>query len=90
MEHHELVILNSLVTYAAENIPGGLSSQEHEVAFKVALWAMDGVPVCSICPHCGTPAPHSPEGRQEWLEDHVDSILHRWWWGLKNHRLLKV
>jgi hypothetical protein len=35
----QLAILNSLVTFAAENIPGGLSEDEREVA-KIVGWAL--------------------------------------------------
>lgn len=83
MTSRELSILNSLVTFAAENIPGGLSSEEHEVAFQVACWTLDGVPVRPVCPHCGMPQPRG-EGRLAWLEDHIDSAVHRGWWGFKN------
>lgn len=83
MTSREVGILNSLVTFAAENIPGGLSTEEHEVAFQVALWTQDGIPVRQICPHCGVPAPRG-EGRLEWLEAHIDSAVHRWVWNVKN------
>lgn len=84
MNQKDLAILNSLVTYAAENIPGGLNTEEHEVAFQVAVWTKDGVPVRQICPHCGASAPPRGEGRLAWLEDHIDSGFHRAWWGMKN------
>jgi hypothetical protein len=32
MTDRQLAVLNSLVTYAAENIPGGLNEEEREVA----------------------------------------------------------
>lgn len=83
MHIRELQILNNMITFAAENMPNGLSPEEHEVAFQVALWLRDGVPVRPICPHCGTPQPRD-QGRLEWLEDHIDSALHRGWWGFKN------
>jgi hypothetical protein len=83
MNHRELTILNSLITFAAENIPGGLSSEEHEVAFQVACWTLDGIPVVPVCPHCGEPQAPG-QRRLEWLEQHIDSAVHRGWWGLKN------
>lgn len=39
MDNKQLGILNSLVTYAAENVPGGLSSEETDVARLVGEWA---------------------------------------------------
>jgi len=42
MTSEQLAILNSLVTYAAENIPGGLSVDEREVAKIVGRWALNG------------------------------------------------
>jgi hypothetical protein len=38
----QLAILNSLVTYAAEHIPGGLSEDEREVAQIVGGWTLNG------------------------------------------------
>jgi hypothetical protein len=35
-------ILNALVTFAAENVPGGLSEDEREVAQLVGDWALMG------------------------------------------------
>jgi hypothetical protein len=83
MTSREIGILNSMITFAAENIPGGLSTEEHEVAFQVATWVQDGVPVRQICPHCGAPAPRG-EGRLVWLETHIDGTFHRWAWHVKN------
>lgn len=82
MTHRDLGTLNSLVTYAAENIPGGLNSDEQAVAKMVAIWLADGVPVAQICPHCESVAPYGP-GRMEWLEYHIDNQLHSLWWGTK-------
>jgi hypothetical protein len=82
MTSKELKTLNSLVVFAAENIPGGLKSDEQEVARIVAVWAIDGVPVRAMCPHCGDVVPYG-EGRVPWLEAHIDSAFHRWWMGLK-------
>lgn len=82
MTSREVGILNSLITFAAENIPGGLSTEEHEVAFQVAVWANDGVPIRQVCPHCGVAAPRG-EGRLEWLERHIDSAMHKWFWTVK-------
>lgn len=39
MTSKRLAILNSLVTFAAENVPGGLSADEREVAQIVGRWA---------------------------------------------------
>jgi hypothetical protein len=41
MNSKQLSILNSLVTYAAEHIPGGLNGEEREVAQIVGLWALN-------------------------------------------------
>lgn len=84
MTRKDLATLNSLVTFAAENIPGGLSSDEAAVAKMVGVWVLDGIPVTQICPHCGEPATVGP-GRIQWLEQHVDSALHRGLWSVKNH-----
>lgn len=83
MNQKDLGTLNSLVVFAAENIPGGLNSDEQAIAKIVGIWAVDGVPVAQVCPHCGQPAPGGP-GRIEWLEQHIDSGFHRGWWGAKN------
>jgi hypothetical protein len=82
MTQKDLGTLNSLVTFAAENIPGGLNHDEEVVAKVVGIWAFDGVPVCQICPHCEAVAPFGP-GRLAWLKRHNDSDLHRRWWELK-------
>lgn len=42
MTSKQLAILNSLVTYAAENVPGGLSEDEREVAKIVGVAALVG------------------------------------------------
>lgn len=42
MNKEQLAILNSLVTYAAEHVPGGLSDEEREVAQIVGRWALPG------------------------------------------------
>lgn len=39
MTTKQLAILNSLVTFAAENVPGGLSPEETEIARIVGGWA---------------------------------------------------
>jgi hypothetical protein len=41
MNKQQVGILNSLVTFAAENIPGGLSEDEAEVARIVGYWALE-------------------------------------------------
>lgn len=40
MTPKQIAILNSLVTYAAEHVPGGLSEEEREVAQIVGQWAL--------------------------------------------------
>lgn len=40
MNAKQISILNSLVTYAAENVPGGLSDDEHVVVQTVAAWML--------------------------------------------------
>jgi hypothetical protein len=42
MTDRQLAVLNSLVTYAAENIPGGLNDEEREVAKIVGMAAIKG------------------------------------------------
>lgn len=42
MDEKQLNILNAMVTYAAENIPGGLTQDELEVAQIVGRWAFHG------------------------------------------------
>ena len=42
MTSQQLSILNALVTYAAENVPGGLSEDEREVAKIVGVAALVG------------------------------------------------
>lgn len=44
MTRQQLSVLNSLVTFAAENIPGGLSEEEREVAKVVGAWVLDAKP----------------------------------------------
>jgi hypothetical protein len=44
MNAKQLGILNALVTFAAENIPGGLGEDELEVAKIVGGWALLGSP----------------------------------------------
>lgn len=39
MDTKQLAILNSLVTFAAENVPGGLSPEETDIARLVGGWA---------------------------------------------------
>lgn len=40
MTTEQLSILNAMVTYAAENVPGGPSEDEQEVAQIVGGWAL--------------------------------------------------
>jgi hypothetical protein len=82
MNYREIAILNSLVTYAAENIPGGLKEREAEIAKIVGDWVLDGVPVCQVCPHCGTALLHDG-GRSPWLAMHLDNPVHRTYWRMK-------
>jgi hypothetical protein len=42
MTPHQLTVLNSLVTYAMENMPGNTSEEEREVAKIVGQWALQG------------------------------------------------
>jgi hypothetical protein len=42
MTPEQVATLNALVTFAAENVPGGLSHDEREVAKIVGGWALDG------------------------------------------------
>lgn len=42
MDARQLSILNALVTYAAEHMPGGLSADEREVAQIVGRWCLEG------------------------------------------------
>lgn len=87
MDLRELSTLNALVTFAAENIPGGLSSDEQEVARIVGRWNLDGVPVRPVCPHCRDVAPYA-EGfgviPAWWLQFHMDNPFHRWRWLARN------
>lgn len=83
MTKRDLSVLNSLVTFAAENIPGGLKTDEQAVAKMVGIWYIDGIPVAQVCPHCHTPAPYGPD-RIRWLERHIDDRPHRTWWGIKS------
>lgn len=83
MTQKDLGTLNSLVTYAMENIPGGPNQDETAVARMVGIWCIDGVPVTQVCPHCDSPAPAGPD-RIAWLERHIDDSPHRVWWGVKN------
>lgn len=94
MNLREISTLNSLVTYAAENIPGGLNSTEEKVAKMVGAWVLDGVPVSRVCPYCLEVAP--PYSDEElpwlparWLQVHMDNPLHRMWWDVKRrlHRM---
>lgn len=43
MTTKQLGILNSLVTFAAENVPGGLSEDEREVAKIAGQWVLIGM-----------------------------------------------
>lgn len=47
MTPQQIAILNSLVTFAAENVPGGLSEEERKVAQIVGEWATDDAPLDS-------------------------------------------
>lgn len=77
MTNREIQILNSLVTYAVENMPGGPDPIESEVAKAVGTWAMDGIPIRQVCPHCGEIAPYN-EGRRAWIRWHIQRRAHRW------------
>lgn len=90
MDQMELSTLNSLVTFAAENIPGGLSEREQEIARKVGLWNLDGLPVAQVCPYCREAMP-ADEVRRSWMDHHVDNPFHRWRWLARNtvHRITR-
>lgn len=83
MTRRDLNTLNSLVTYAVENMPG-TDEDEEAVARIVGIWAKDGIPITQVCPHCGEPAPGGP-GRLRWLDLHIASDMHRVWWSWKNY-----
>lgn len=82
MEAHELGILNDLITYAEIHKDGGLTFEEGEVIKIVRAWKADGVSIRPVCPHCGAVAPYG-DGRHQWLRAHLNSQLHRMWWGVK-------
>lgn len=88
MTTRDIAILNSLVTFAAENIPGGLSEDEEEIARIVGAWTLDGVPIRRVCPHCLEVAPYDdhnlPWLPAPWLKRHMDDPIHRMWWALRN------
>lgn len=42
MTPYQIAILNSLVTFAAEHVPGGLGEDEREVAQIIGGWALRG------------------------------------------------
>lgn len=50
MTPQQLAILNALVTFAAEHIPGGLSLDERPVAQIVGQWALEGKITDDISP----------------------------------------
>lgn len=81
MNSRELSTLNSLVTYAAENIPGGLNSDEKAVARLVGMWVMDGVHIRPVCPFCQE-AIQEGESRYDWLKKHM-SAAHRAWCAIR-------
>lgn len=82
MNQRQVSTLNSLVTFAAENIPGGLSDEEQEVARIVGAWTLDAIPVRPVCPHCLAVAPYG-DARLPWLSIHLDNPVHRWFWSLR-------
>lgn len=58
LNSQQLSILNALVTFSAEHIPGGLSVDEREVAQIVGGWALKGqgmvMTIHSVfCADCG-------------------------------------
>jgi hypothetical protein len=81
MTAQHFAILNSLVTFAAENIPGGLSIEEREVALAVGRVAASEAPLDSIVGD--EPAvrtferlmPPVPEHREEKLFHHIPMQL---------------
>lgn len=88
MNQKQIGVLNSLVTFAAENMPGYLTDDEREVALIVGQWALQAAPVNQVCPHCGAIAPHGDE-RIIWLRAHIDSRFHRLWWALRKQTTRK-
>jgi hypothetical protein len=38
------------------------------------------------CPYCGAIVPRNTHGDAwfQWMNAHIDSRLHRWWWKLRN------
>lgn len=42
MTQEQLNVLNALISFAAEHIPGGLNEDEQEVAIIVARWTIEG------------------------------------------------
>ena len=83
MTRRDVGTLNSLVTFAAENIPGGLNSDERRVAKIVGSWVLDGTVVVQLCPHCLAIAPEGDD-RQRWLQRHTHNKAHRAWQGFKS------
>lgn len=87
MNRRDISTLNSLVTLAAETIPGGLSEDEQRVAQIVGAWTIDGLPVRRFCPYCLEVAPVAEESLPHvpgwWLQGHTDNPLHRMWWNMK-------
>lgn len=51
LNSQQLSILNALVTFSAEHIPGGLSEDEREVAQIVGGWALKGQSTVMTQPH---------------------------------------
>lgn len=84
MNSEELIILNALVTYVAENLPGGLSEDEAEVARIVGRWAQQGVPVHPICPYCGSVQSYDGSEWLRWYKDHIENRAHAWYWKTRN------
>lgn len=41
--------------------------------------------VFTVCPHCLSVAPYGDE-RDLWVENHLESHLHRWWWKLRRRK----
>lgn len=71
------------VEYGTEK-PAYLADDEEWAIAVDIVWkeAMYKSPIGSTCPHCGEPAPYG-NARIPWLDWHIDSHIHKWWWKTK-------
>lgn len=65
MTTQQLAVLNALVTYAMENIPGGPSKSEQEVAQIVGSWVLTGTHHRPPDPIPGVERIGRPTGKRE-------------------------